>query len=128
MTLIKQHLYKNLSPNFRLNRFLYRGGLNCKFYPDRFLNLRFLLVGFYCIVWWPIYCLMTNPALLQKCAPWMRAAVTLGQSLLFFLPLSPQGYETKTALQTVKCLILQKNRGLNEQSNSNASILSILLI
>ena len=39
---------KNLSPNFRLKRFLYRGGLNCKFYPNRFLNLRFLLVGFYC--------------------------------------------------------------------------------
>ena len=50
MTSIKQHLYKNLSPNFKLNRFLYRGGLNCKFYPDRFLNLRFLLMGFYCIV------------------------------------------------------------------------------
>ena len=75
-----------------------------------------------------IYCLMTNPALLQKCAPWMRAAVTLGQSLLFFLPLYPQGYETKTAPQTVKCSILQKNKGLNEQSNSNASILSILLV
>lgn len=75
-----------------------------------------------------IYCLMTNPALLQKCAPWMRAAVTLGHSLLFFLSLSPQGYEAKTTLQTVKCSILQKNRGLNEQSNSNASILSILLV
>ena len=50
MTSIKQHLYKNLSPNFKLNRFLYRGGLNCKFYPDRLLNLRFLLMGFYCIV------------------------------------------------------------------------------
>ena len=47
MTSIKQHLYKNLSPNFRLKRFLYRGDLNCKF--NRFLNLRFLLVGFYCI-------------------------------------------------------------------------------
>ena len=40
---------KNLSPNFRLKRFLYRGGVNCKFLSNRFLNLRFLLVGFYCI-------------------------------------------------------------------------------
>ena len=39
---------KNLSPNFSLKRFLYRGGLNCKFQSKRFLNLRFLLVGFYC--------------------------------------------------------------------------------
>ena len=36
----------NLSPNFRLKRFLYRGGLNCKFQPNRFLNLQVLTCGF----------------------------------------------------------------------------------
>ena len=32
---------KNLSPNSRLKRLLYRENLNCKFRPNRFLNLRF---------------------------------------------------------------------------------------
>ena len=36
----------NLSPNFRLKRFLYRGGLNCKFQPNRFLNLQVLTCEF----------------------------------------------------------------------------------
>ena len=36
--------------NCRLNRFLCRGGLTGKFYPDRFLITRFLLAGFYCIL------------------------------------------------------------------------------
>jgi len=40
------NLKKNLYGDFSLERFLYEGCLAGKFYPKRFLNFRFLYVGF----------------------------------------------------------------------------------